>query len=179
MSKLLKLKTWLTLDDAARHLSLMFGETVSKADVLRLALDGRLTLSINFINGAVARCGRLIASDEVQWTEMPGLKGGTVRIPDGVMLNNGSAIRLEDKIVSLRGIYDLPMMGNERLDVEHLYQQLTDGPEVTLQGLDGPFVVAGDLYGQVQSSYDDNEHQAGSAAQGRKLEAFIERERCV
>ena len=47
MSKLLKLKTWLTLDDAARHLSLMFGETVSKADVLRLALDGRLTLSIN------------------------------------------------------------------------------------------------------------------------------------
>jgi hypothetical protein len=177
VSKLLKLKAWLTLDDAAGHLSLMFGEAVSKADVLRLALDGRLTLSVNFINGAKARCGPMIESDQVQWTELPGPKGGTVRIPDGVMLKDGSAIRLENEVVSLRGIYDLPMLGNERLDVEHLYQQLTDGPEVTLQGLDGPFVVAGDgLYCQVLESLDDNEFQAGSAARGRELEARIERE---
>lgn len=176
MSKLLKMKAWLTVDDAAKHLSLMFGETVSKADVLRLALDGQLTLSVNFINGAEARCGPMIRSDEVQWEEMPGLKGGTVRVPNGIMLNDGSAITLEDEVVSLRGIYDLPMLGNERLDVEHLYQQLTDGPEVTLQGLDGPFVVAGDLYCQIQESMDDNEFQMGSTAHGRKLEAFLARE---
>lgn len=176
MSKLLKMKDWLTVDDAAKHLSLMFGETVSKADVLRLALDGQLTLSVNFINGAEARCGPMIGSDEVQWEEMPGLKGGTVRVPNGIMLNDGSAITLEDEVVSLRGIYDLPMLGNERLDVEHLYQQLTDGPEVTLHGLDGAFVVAGDLYCQIQESMDDNEFQKGSTAHGRKLEVFIERE---
>lgn len=176
MSKLLKLKVWLTLDDAARHLSLMFGEAVSKSDVLRLALDGRLTLSVNFVNGAKARCGPMIERDEVQWRELPGLNGGTISLPDGVMLNDGSAITLEDEVVSLRGIYDLTMLGNERLDVEHLYQQLTDGPSVTLQGLDGPFVVAGDLYCQLQESFDENEFQAGSAAQRRKLEAFIERE---
>lgn len=176
MSKLLKMKAWLTVDDAAKHLSLMFGETVSKADVLRLALDGQLTLSVNFINGAEARCGPMIGSDVVQWEEMPGLKGGTVRVPNGIMLNDGSAITLEDEVVSLRGIYDLPMLGNERLDVEHLYQQLTDGPEVTLHGLDGAFVVAGDLYCQIQESTDDNEFQKGSTAHGRKLEVLIERE---
>lgn len=176
MSKLMKLKAWLTLDDAAKHLSLMFGELVTKADVLRLALDGQLTLSVNFINGAKARCGPMIESDEVQWTEMPGPKGETIRLPDGVMLNDGSAIRLDDDLVSLRGVYDLPMLGNERLDVEHLYQQMTDGPAVTLQGLDGPFVVAGDLYCQLQESMDDNEFQEGSAAAGRKLEACIARE---
>lgn len=176
MSKLLKLKTWLTLDEAARHLSLMFGEAVSKADVLRLALDGRLTLSVNFINGAEARCGPMIESEEIQWTELPGPDGGTIRVPDGVMLSDGSAIRLDNEVVSLRGVYDLPMLGNERHDVEHLYQQLTDGPAVTLQGLDGPFVVAGDVFCQLQESFDDNEFQAGSAERGRKLEAFIERE---
>lgn len=176
MSKLLKLKAWLTLDDAAKHLSMMFGEVVSKADVLRLALDGRLTLSVNFINGAKARCGPMIKSEQVHWTELPGLSGGTVRLPEVVMLNDGSAIKLDDEVVSLRGIYDLPMLGNERLDVEHLYQQLTDGPEVTLQGLDGPFVVAGDVYCQLQESFDDNEYQSGSTAAGRALEAFIERE---
>lgn len=175
MSKLLKLKDWLTLDDAAKHLSLMFGEGVSKADVLRLALDGRLTLSVSFVNGAKARCGPMIQSDAVQWQEMPGLDGGTIRIADGVLLNDGSAIRLGNEVVSLRGVYDLPMLGNERLDVEHLYQQLTDGPAVTLQGLDGPFVVAEDIYCQVQASFDDNEFEPGSAAQGRKLDAFIER----
>jgi hypothetical protein len=52
MSKLLKLKDWLTLDDAAKHLSIMFEEVVTKADVLRLACDGRLTLSVNMLNGS-------------------------------------------------------------------------------------------------------------------------------
>ena len=44
MQKLLNLKEWLTIADAARHLSILFGEDVSEPDVLRLALDGHLTL---------------------------------------------------------------------------------------------------------------------------------------
>jgi hypothetical protein len=52
VKKLLKLKEWLTVPDAARHLSILFGEAVSEADVLRLALDGHLTLSVYFVNHA-------------------------------------------------------------------------------------------------------------------------------
>ena len=44
MSKLFKLSEWLTLDDAAKHLSTALGEPVKVADVYRLALDGHLTL---------------------------------------------------------------------------------------------------------------------------------------
>ena len=58
MKKLLKLKEWLAVSDAAKHLSILFGEEVVEADVLRLALDGHLTLSVLFVNGASARCGR-------------------------------------------------------------------------------------------------------------------------
>jgi hypothetical protein len=47
-----KFKEWLTVPDAARHLSILFGEDVSEADVLQLALDGHLTLSVHFVNHA-------------------------------------------------------------------------------------------------------------------------------
>ena len=50
MKKLLKLREWLTVPEAAGHLSILFGEDVTEADVLRLALDGHLTLSVNFVN---------------------------------------------------------------------------------------------------------------------------------
>jgi hypothetical protein len=39
LKKLMKFKTWLTVPDAARHLSILFGEDVTEADVLRFALD--------------------------------------------------------------------------------------------------------------------------------------------
>ena len=59
-SKLFKLKEWLTVPDAARHLSIVFGEEVSEADVLRLALDGHLKLSVYFVNYAKASCGKVV-----------------------------------------------------------------------------------------------------------------------
>ena len=43
---LLKLREWLTLDEAASELSTALAEHVSVADVLRLVLDEKLKLSI-------------------------------------------------------------------------------------------------------------------------------------
>src|SRR5216683_1880947 len=54
IKKLLNLKQWLTIADAARHLGILFGEDVSEADVLRLALDGHLTLSVYFVTAPEA-----------------------------------------------------------------------------------------------------------------------------
>ena len=190
MSKLLRLKDWLTLEDAAKHLSIMFGEDVAKADILRLALDGRLTLSTNLLNGAKARCGPIVAREKAKYFEVPSdlraaalakspeeYQGSYVKLPHGVPLITGDVIELADDIVYLQGVYDLPMIGNERLDVEHEYQFLTDGPPVTLHGFDGAFVSGGDgTYCQLQESYDENEFRPGSLAQGRKLEGHIERD---
>ena len=71
MGKLFNLKEWLTIPDTARHLSIVFGEDVSEADVLRLALDGRLQLSVYFVNNANARCGKVVGYDQVEWYETP------------------------------------------------------------------------------------------------------------
>mgnify|MGYP005812519221 FL=1 len=41
-----RLKKWLTLEDAAKHLSLLLSEEVTTADLLQLAIHGELTLSV-------------------------------------------------------------------------------------------------------------------------------------
>lgn len=60
MSKLFELKEWLTLDEAANHLSSVFGEPVTIADIYQLALDNHIMLSVNFINLAEAKKVELI-----------------------------------------------------------------------------------------------------------------------
>ena len=55
MSDLFKLKQWLTLENATKHLSSIFNEIVNDYDILRFALDGHLILSTNIINGADAK----------------------------------------------------------------------------------------------------------------------------
>ena len=56
-SKLFKRKEWLTIPETVKHLSIMFGEEVTEADVFRLGLDGHLKLSVNFVNHAHAKRG--------------------------------------------------------------------------------------------------------------------------
>ena len=71
MGKLFQLKEWLTVADAARHLSTVFMEEVSEADVLRLALDGNLTLSVNLVNHAEALGGRIVPIADAELCEVP------------------------------------------------------------------------------------------------------------
>jgi hypothetical protein len=47
---------------------------------------------------------------------------------------------VDQGITEITGIYDLPMIGDERLDVEHEYHLLTGGPVVGLQSMDAVFV---------------------------------------
>jgi hypothetical protein len=187
MGKLFNLKEWLTIPETARHLSIAFGEEVTEADVLRLGLDGQLQLSVNFINHAEARCGRITSPDKARTVTFPAdvtaavkakapgeYQGGYIQMVVGPRLSNGQVIDLEDDIVTLAGVYDLPMIGGERLDIEHKYQMLTDGPAVTLSNIDGAFVEssAGTIC-QLQESYDDNEFTGGSRAQLERLKERI------
>ncbi|MGE5470075.1 MAG: hypothetical protein ACM3X0_04695, partial [Bacteroidota bacterium] len=64
MSKLLKLKEWLTVPEAATRLSGIFEEQVTEADVLRLALDKKLTLSIRFRDDIVIRPCKFVQHHE-------------------------------------------------------------------------------------------------------------------
>jgi hypothetical protein len=217
MGKLFNLKKWLTVADAARHLAIVFGEDVTEADVLRLALDGRLRLSVYFVNHAIALCGKAISLEETDWKLLPSLNGYGMRLqtegehslkqdsiwqaptkllallkdiptaewpnwialPSGLNIDGERFLELSDTVTTLRGVWDLPMIGNERLDIEHKYQNLTDGPAVTLQGMDGAFVEGRDgQICQLQEDYDGNKYQAGSSAALETLKQHIA-EHCI
>lgn len=186
--KLFKLKEWLTVPEAAKHLSTVLGEEVSVADILRIALDGHLKLSVYFVNYAKARCGKVVSYEEVEWYPSDYISIDKSLIPDkfkdkeikeirlmkSLNIDDHRYLNLEDGVTTIRGVWDLSMVGNERLDVEHEYQNLTDGPEVTLQGLDGAFVENEDgVMCQIQESFDQNEYISGSAAQLEKIKEHI------
>jgi hypothetical protein len=59
MSKLLKAKQWLTLEDAAKRLSISFDEDVTQKEVLQLTIEGKLALSYLLVGHA-----HLLVKDE-------------------------------------------------------------------------------------------------------------------
>ena len=214
MGKLFILKKFLTIPDAAKHLTIAFGEDVAEADLLRLALDGHFKLSVNLVNKARAKVGRIVGWDETKWNvrliESSLLKHLKTldtldkiedfeSIPiDAVQkiqeipkkdwkhyfitlrslcldTTNKKFINLSDKVTSIDGIWDLPMLGSEALDIEHNYQMLTGGPAVTLINLEGTFLQKDNLtICQLQESFDDNEFREGSKAQLEKIKIEIE-----
>ena len=146
MSKLSKLKHWLLVPDAARYLTLSFGEEVTEADVLRLALDQRLKLSVRFVNQTHARSGEIVQIDEASFREVQYRDGDDpIRIYGGPIILDSDGqpshvINLATELCVLEGIFDLPMVGGERLEIERAFQKLISGPDVTDITLDGVFV---------------------------------------
>lgn len=211
MSKIYRFREWLTIPETARRMSISFDDDVTEADVLRLALDRRLQLSVNFVNHAKARCGKVITWEETDWWLPPRLD----KFPSDTVINEADRattasrqyprklaalyaelppdernkfypmmrslsidgerfVTLSDDVVTLQGVWDLPMIGGERLDVEHRFQSLTGGPAVTLTNLDGAFVEGLDgTLCQLQEDLESNEYQPGSRAALERLERRI------
>jgi hypothetical protein len=138
-SKLLKLKKWLTIPEAARHLSNLFDEEVSEADVLRLALDRHLKLSVNFVNQVYGKRGKLIAyADEENlpaelrsiFATLPEeLKAPIVSGFKGLGPFDEHFVYLDEKITTIDGVWDLPMVAGQQYVIEKEYQKLSGGPE--------------------------------------------------
>ena len=182
MSRLFKLKEWVTLPEAAKRLAITLGEEVTESDLLRLALDNRLRLSVNFVNYAYAKLGTVGDPEKARYLDIPNdllaavkaktpdeYKGGYTKTRMGVRLKGGEVIDMEKGIFELNGVYDLPMIGGEGLDIEHRFQMLTGGPAVELESMDGAFVKSGEFYLQLQEDYENNEYMHGSLAYFNKL----------
>lgn len=173
MGKLFQLKQWLTVPEAAGHLSSVLSEPVAEADVLRLGLDGHLKLSVNFVNHARGCVGRVVPLDEAKIRDLSGIAaffgrqdGDEFNTPIGVparlrarleeaktpqgdkpllvvvspRLDDDRYLLLEDDVTTIEGVWDLPLIGSERLDVEHRFQSLIEGPAVSLINIEGTFV---------------------------------------
>lgn len=181
MSKLFKLKEWLTLEDAANHISNVVGEPATVADLCRFALDGHLTLSIDFVNHAEVRVGKWVRTEDIEFKIVKNdiFTNEKLLIPYRLptkcelRVKEDDWIALDKNVTSIDGVWDLPLIGSEAIDIEHYYQQMTSGLEVTLSYLDGTFVERGELICQLQTDFDDNEYQMGSEANKLDVERFI------
>ncbi|MBO1114663.1 hypothetical protein [Bordetella petrii] len=204
MGKLFSLKEWVTVADAAKYLSVSLGEEVNEADVLRLALDGHITLSIYLPNGATVKRGKIVTHrlDDVvdalknnripeglDWMHVPksmvqknlasltAIDDDSEEVPfiTSLRLNDTQWITLERETIStVWGLWDLPMFGGERLDVEHECLSITGGPSITAETMEGAFIWhSEDSICQIQADFDDNEYQRGSKAEGLELERRI------
>lgn len=87
------------------------------------------------------------------------LKNGSLfyRITD-MHFDDDRFLHLEDSVSTIRGIWDLALRGSERLDVEHRFEQLTDGPEITGVNLSGTFVKRENgCFASLQTSFNSPE----------------------
>lgn len=167
MSKLFKLKEWVTVKDAARHLSKVLDEPVCEADVLQLALDGHIKLTVDFPNRAKAKIGHVVPYKDVPLRELPSLTGeGTINFVSGYPLHEiegegqlhdeSPFLVFSDEVVSIDGLWDLAMLGSERLDIEHALQSFVGGPAITMTNLEGTFLNRPDgTWAALQEQFED------------------------
>lgn len=199
MSKLFKLKKWLTVAESATYLSLAFSETVTESDIYRLVLDRHLTLSANLVNHAYARTGRSVGIDDADFYMSDNLALASInetvdrirkergedplisptaphKIISSVAIGENQYFKRDVKndFTTVGGIWDLVMVGNNELNIEHMFQVLTGGPEITLTCLDGIFLSqpSGEVC-ELQVSVDENEYQTGSNAALREIHEQI------
>jgi len=132
MSKLFKLKEWLTLGEAETHISNVLGESFTIADIYKFALDGHLVLSVNFVNFVKAKKITFIKKEDIKYRKV--FAKNISSIPEGAYANVPINAKypisrecwvesIENKVESLSGVWDLPMIGTEKFSIMQLYQQ--------------------------------------------------------
>lgn len=134
---------WLTLTKAARRLTDRFGEEVNEEDVLRYALDGKLTLSV--IISCMARpC--IYTCDG--YTEIP-LESVPVSSTDKIKIatksircsiSKGKKFRSEGSVILLDGLYDLLMIEGVKFEIDHRSRPLPCRQNRLFFGLPGIYV---------------------------------------
>ncbi len=182
MSKLFRLREWMTVAEAAQHLTGALGEPVQEKDVYRLALDNHLRLSVDFVNHAQASVGAIVGPEAIEQVELPidflpdfvtEGKEGTFNVMMSLSIGEDRYVNFDKEVRSIRGIWDLMMLGGERLDIEHVYQSTIGGPAVELTSLEGALVEKDGKVAKLMESFDNNEFQSGSKAQETGMEAYI------
>ncbi|MEQ6916881.1 hypothetical protein [Halomonas aquatica] len=168
-SRLYHLKSWLTLEDAAAHLSAVLSEEVTSQDILHLALEERIKLSVLFLAPVYAIEGEVTSLMDTRVVihpppgspllfvgkepvgkmeekaanafgktlsevisgdqEMRGwLESGELRaIPMAAQMGENTFVNWHGSVVTIDGLWDLPLLAGERFSVEELYSSQVGG----------------------------------------------------
>jgi hypothetical protein len=137
MSKRLKLKKRLTLDEAALHITEEIKDTITVTDLYQAALDGDLKLSVYFVNGA------------------HGVKGELCKVGDIENQLAQQTFDTKDRTVhSMEGIWDLTMQGQEALEVKGYFEQENSGVSVKARSKNGILLQQDDITCQLYKYFD-------------------------
>nr|WP_312379564.1 hypothetical protein [Delftia acidovorans] len=152
MSKLFKIKNWVTPQQGLEFLSLQLGEEVQTLDILQLITEGELKISIKLSHRSPAQLGKVVPLKEVPISELPNLKGdGTISYLNGYSLSHKGDYTEEtpfacfDKEVSyIDGIWDLAMIGNEAIHVSNMLREEMGAEQMDLISISGTFLIRPD-----------------------------------
>lgn len=138
MSKLFRLKRWHTVTETASRLSIALGEQVTDADVLRLALDGQLALSVILPSHTPVYRGEIAALVYQGVTECD--EGW----PNGFPIDEKTAIVFDEEVTFLReGPWQLPFVGGEETIVMNAFRAASGGVCLNDTPLDPIFLANG------------------------------------
>ncbi|MCB1633833.1 MAG: hypothetical protein KDI37_00340 [Xanthomonadales bacterium] len=209
-SKLASLKDWLTLEDAAKYLSELFDDHVRTRDVLQFALEGKLTISVWFVNSVHVRKGRIVPLADCLVRVVPGANLGSPEsmpveaslytrdelraLPDDVKLQISAGrldlkpdaarfsegdewLILDEKVSSIRGVWDLPPRSASILHVRDRFGEETDGPRLDQRNFGSVFVCDGEAVCQLQVRSEWDPDDFGSHASLNAVQERILREK--
>lgn len=183
MNLLFKLKPWLTVEDAAKHLTMALNESVAIADIYQLAMGRHLVLSVYFPNRVRGNVGNIVGPEDAKLMKLSSalkeqLGNGNQKFDfDEVIvsdcLGDDEFINWGDELVSVGGIWDLCIIGSGGLYVEDVYHSLTGGPAITLMDISGIILRRDKEALRLVESWDCNPFLPGSVAQRREIECAI------
>jgi hypothetical protein len=179
MGKLFNLKEWLTVADSARHLTIVFGEDVTEADVLRLALEEKLPISVYFPRPTYARQlieetytgfesvgGEiLLASDVLPRTDEYIYKTHTNICGEPFVVTyreipeNSTAYVATDSVVKVLGLWNIYMNFGQRAEIDRQYQKLIGANVLPPDNESNLYIsnLSGDLF-ELVISYEESKY---------------------
>lgn len=136
-----QLKKWLTIDEAANYITKEIGVDVSRSDLLHLATENQITISVKFTSQQHGYKAKYIDIADVKIKEFIGLDGEKFSYFDAVS-GNGRLVEVDksEQLFLLDDIFDLPLVGGETIRLnEEYYQSIGQNYEEHMT-LDGVFV---------------------------------------
>lgn len=160
MSKLFKLKEWLSLDEAVSYLASSLEEQVSLTDIYRLVLDKHLVMSVRLFNQAYALGGQFVTppyrdincypvTHDLATNELLD-EPYIIDLDFALKVEDSAWLAFEENVHVIDGIWDLAMIGMESLDIEHLYQKELGSHTPVVANIRGVFLKQGELICKLQ-----------------------------
>lgn len=159
-SKLFTLRKWLTIPETSQHLSTIFNEEVSEADVLQLVLDDHLKIAAKFLNPAKAKPAKIMNyPDYCEWLfSKPEFASWSNERKKDYKNNNDLKNKQmvavnDDEVTLIGGIWDLHKDSIVSRYLDHKIQEFSGRAKVESCNLVGCFVHKKD--GQILELTDE------------------------